>query len=72
MLGQTTQTKTLLAATDVSAISVDQTQTDQSAVDQQSASFSVSACKSQTFSSGDLYKNIKKAVVTNEDVGRYV
>ena len=72
LLGQTTQTKTLLAATDVSAISVDQTQTDQSAVDQQSASFSVSACKSQTFSSGDLYKNIKKAVVTNEDVGRYV
>jgi hypothetical protein len=30
------------------------------------------ACKAQTFSSGDLYTGLKQAVVTNEDVGRYV
>jgi hypothetical protein len=49
-----------------------QTQVDQVSLAQESSKLSLDACKAQGFSSGDLYTDLKKAVVTNEDVGRYV
>jgi hypothetical protein len=52
---------------------VDQTTLDQEQIPAQGSSYiSLDACKAQSFSSGDLYTDLKKAVSTNEDVGRYV
>ena len=66
------QTPTLLAATVDTATLDAQTQTDQTILNQNTSVMSVASCKTQTFSSGDLNKDLKKAVAGNEDVGRYV
>jgi len=64
--------KTLLASTaSITGLS-SQTQIDQTTLDQNTATLSVASCKTQTFSSGDLNKDLKVAVTSNEDVGRYV
>ena len=67
-----TQLPTLLAANTDTATLDAQTQTDQAVLDQNTSVMSVASCKTQTFSSGDLNKDLKKAIAGNEDVGRYV
>jgi hypothetical protein len=71
LLGKQEATTLLATTNDVTTLT-DQTATDQAMVDQKSVSLYVQACKTQSFSSGDLNKDLKKAVSTNEDVGRYV
>ncbi|MCX6822574.1 MAG: hypothetical protein NTX91_01065 [candidate division SR1 bacterium] len=66
------QPSVLLASSTPTTQLIKQTQTDQATIDQNSSSLSLASCKTQTFSSGDLHKNLKVAVMGNEDVGRYV
>jgi hypothetical protein len=64
---------TLLLAVNTGTTTLnEQTQTDQAIIDQNTSSLSLESCKTQTFSSGDLNKDLKTAVAGNEDVGRYV
>lgn len=61
--------KTLLAATDAVAV------TEQTAVDKQvinTTNLAPEQCVEITFTQEDLSGGMRKAVVTNEDVGRYV
>ena len=66
------QPSVLLASATPTTLLLKQTQTDQTTIDQNSASLSLASCKTQTFSSWDLHKDLKVAVMWNEDVGRYV
>jgi len=66
------QPSSLLASTTPMTLFLKQTQTDQATIDQNSSSLSLASCKTQTFSSWDLHKDLKVAVMGNEDVGRYV
>ena len=59
----------LLAATDTTALA-EQTAVDQTIVN--SATLSPEQCKQTTFTKEELTAGTKKAVTTNEDVGRYV
>ena len=68
MLKATTP-KIALAVTDVAALT-QQTAIDQVAID--ASSLSLEECKQTTFSKAELSAGLRKAVSSNEDVGRYV
>ncbi len=69
LLAKTQTPKTLLAATDATAVA-EQTVVDQAAI---AASITSPAqCKQTTFTAEELSGGLKTAVSTNEDVGRYV
>jgi len=59
----------LLAATDTKALAL-QTAVDATVVN--TSTLSLDQCKQTTFTPEELSGGTKKAVVTNEDVGRYV
>ena len=61
--------KTLLAATNTTVLST-QTAIDKTVMD--ATALSPQQCKQTTFTKEELQANVKKAIVTNEDVGRYV
>ena len=65
LLGKSDQSKPLLAATDIAALD-EQTAADQIAVN--SAALSPEQCKQTTFTKEELSGDMKKAIVTNEDV----
>lgn len=69
LLQNTTQPKLLLAATDTTVLST-QTAIDTAVIN--SSDLSLEQCKQTKFSKEELQASVKKAVVTNEDVGRYV
>ena len=69
LMKNNTQPKMFLAATDITAL------TTQNTIDQTIINTSVSSlqqCKETTFTKEELQAEVKKAIVTNEDVGRYV
>ena len=61
----------LLASTTTGSIQ-QQAQQDQIILQTQTQSTDLASCKTQKFSSGDLYTGMKAALMTNEDIGRYV
>ena len=63
------ESKILLAATDTTALA-QQTAVDQTAIN--TANLSPEQCKQITFTKEELNANLRKAIYTNEDVGRYV
>lgn len=67
LLGKQQPTTLLAANTDIATLDA-QTQTDQIVLNQNTSVMSVASCKAQTFSSGDLNKDLKKANAGNEDV----
>ena len=69
LLGKQDQSKPLLAATDTKALAL-QTAVDTTVVN--TAVLSPEQCKQTSFTTEELNANIKKAVTTNEDVGRYI
>lgn len=71
MIKHTHQPKLLLAATDTAALA-DQTAIDTLALNVAPENSSVQQCKVINYSKEELQANVKEAIVTNEDVGRYV
>lgn len=69
LIKNTHQSKIFLAATDTTALA-EQTAIDTLALSTESSS--VEQCKAITYTQEELQTDVKKAVVTNEDVGRYV
>lgn len=69
LLKNDNQPKRLLAATDTTVLA-DQTAIDKVALD--TANLSVEQCNNMSFTKEELQADVKKAITTNEDVGRYV
>lgn len=64
--------RTPLLASTTSGSNTLQVQQDQLLLQTQTQSTDLVSCKTQNFSSWDLYTGLKSAVMTNEDIGRYV
>lgn len=69
LLGKIDQPKLLLAVADTTALA-EQNTVDQVVVN--SANLSPDQCKQTTFTKEELSSGMRKAISTNEDVGRYV